>query len=86
MEYVPIAEVAIQFVGTIVADGFTHESGTAPVRRAAAVKNAAYDQVRSYAESGVPFERENCSASEPSASAYLATMLTYPSAYVLMAL
>jgi len=39
--------------------------GTTPARRAAAVKNAAYDQVKSYAESGTPFERENCSERDP---------------------
>ena len=86
VEYVPNAVVATQAPGTTVADGTIHGYGTTEFLLAAIVKKAAYDQVRSAAESGEPLERENCSASDPSASEYWATMLTYPSAYVLTAL
>ena len=52
VEQVPIAEVAEQNDGTLDAVGSPQEYGTTPARRAAAVKKAAYDQVRSYADSG----------------------------------
>lgn len=65
VEYVPEAEVAEQIDGTLEAVGSPQEYGTIPARRAAVVKNAAYDQVRSYAERGTPLDLENCSDSEP---------------------
>lgn len=47
VEYVPEAEVDEQTAGTLEALGSPQEYGTTPARRAAAVKNAAYDHVRS---------------------------------------
>jgi len=44
-EYVPAAELPEQTDGTVDAVDSPHENGTIPARRAAAVKNAAYDQV-----------------------------------------
>ncbi len=38
-----------------------HPEGTMPARRSAADRNAAYDQVRSAAESGLPLLRSYCS-------------------------
>ena len=61
----PIAEVAEQKEGTLEAVGSPQEYGTTPARRAAAVKKAAYDQVRSYADRGWPLDLENCSESDP---------------------
>lgn len=43
-----------------------HEAGIAAFRALFAVRNAAYDHVRSAAESGLPFDREYCSARAPS--------------------
>ena len=43
----PIAEVDEQTEGTLDAVGSPQEYGTTPARRAAAVKKAAYDHVRS---------------------------------------
>jgi hypothetical protein len=42
-----MAEVEEQTEGTLDAVGSPQEYGTTPARRAAAVRNAAYDQVRS---------------------------------------
>jgi len=65
VEYVPIAEVPEHTDGTLEAVGSPQEAGTTPALRAAAVKNAAYDQVRSYADRGDPLDLEYCSESDP---------------------
>lgn len=59
--------------GTLDAVVSPHGYGTIAARRSAAVRNAAYDHVKSYAESGTPFDLENCSESEPLVCAYVAT-------------
>lgn len=46
------------------------EAGMAFARAALAVRKAAYDQVRSLAEIGLPPERRYCSASDPSLGVY----------------
>lgn len=51
--------------GTLVADIAPLGSGAIPFRRMLALNKAAYDQVRSRAESWVPLSLENCSAIEP---------------------
>jgi len=76
VENVPIADVEEHVAGRLEALGSPQEYGTTPARRAAAVKKAAYDQVRSYAERGVPLDRENCSDNDPLLCAYVATTLT----------
>jgi len=53
----------------LTAEAF-HEAGTVAARASYAVKKAAYDHVRSGAESGVPFTREYCSDIEPSRGVY----------------
>lgn len=62
--------MAEQTDGTLLADVSPQEAGTVAFRRAAAVRRAAYDQVRSSAERGVPSERENCSARAPDDGVY----------------
>lgn len=42
-----------------------HPGGECPPRALAAVRNAAYDHVRSTADSGVPLLRSNCSERAP---------------------
>jgi hypothetical protein len=64
-EYDPTTEVAEQVPGTDVAEDWIQPAGITPARRAAAVKKAAYDQVRSWAERGWPLLLENCSEREP---------------------
>jgi hypothetical protein len=51
-------------------DEAPHEAGTTFARALYAVRNAAYDQVRSTAEAGLPFERRYCSARAPLAGVY----------------
>lgn len=63
--YVPEADELEQMDGTLVADGSPHGAGKVEFRRMAAVSNAAYDQVRSRADSWKPSYLENCSAREP---------------------
>ena len=63
--YVPDADELLQAAGTVSALDDPHEAGTIPARRSAAVSRAAYDQVRSYADVGVPASRVNCSEREP---------------------
>lgn len=46
------------------------EAGITAARALYAVRNAAYDQVRSTAERGAPLLRENCSASAPLEGVY----------------
>jgi len=64
-EYVPDADELLHTDGTVSPPDDPHDAGTLPARRSAAVSKAAYDQVRSYADNGVPSERENCSEREP---------------------
>jgi hypothetical protein len=45
--YVPDAEDDAQVLGRLLASGSPQDAGTTPARAAAAVKKAAYDQVRS---------------------------------------
>lgn len=66
----PRALVATQLPGTTLAFSPPQEAGTMESRRAMVVRNAAYDQVRSEAESGVPSLREYCSASAPEEGVY----------------
>lgn len=42
-----------------------HDAGIAAARALKAVTNAAYDQVRSTADSGLPLDLEYCSARAP---------------------
>lgn len=63
--YVPEADEPEQTDGTLVADVSPLGSGAIPFRRMLALNKAAYDQVRSRAESWVPLSLENCSAIEP---------------------
>ena len=65
MVYVPEADELLHADGTVSPLDDPHDAGTVPARRAAAVSKAAYDQVRSYADNGVPLEREYCSEREP---------------------
>lgn len=82
VEYVPAREVAEHTPGTDVAvdSPLAQLGGTTPARRAAAVRNAAYDQVRSRAESGAPEDRSNCSAIDPFDWMYWETTPMKPSA------
>lgn len=80
VEYVPDTENVEQEEGTELAPGSPQLAGTTPPRRAATVRRAAYDQVRSAAESGAPVEREYCSARLPAEGVYVATLDTKPSA------
>lgn len=82
VEYVPTWDVAAQTAGTEVALEAVpaQPAGTTPARLAAAVRNEAYDQVRSRAERGVPLLRSYCSARDPLDAAYCETMFTKPSA------
>jgi hypothetical protein len=68
--YVPVAEVELQVAGTLLADVSPQAAGTTELRRMLAVSKAAYDQVRSRADSGVPSDLENCSFMEPLVMAY----------------
>lgn len=65
----PVAELPEQLPGRRAAAA-PHEAGMAALRALRAVKKAAYDQVRSTAESGVPFDREYCSARAPFCGVY----------------
>ncbi len=69
-----------QVEGTELAPDSPQLAGTTPARRAATVRRAAYDQVRSTAESGAPVEREYCSARLPAEGVYVAALVTKPSA------
>lgn len=69
--YGPVAEVAEQTAGTLLAELSPQEAGTTDCLRAEAVRREAYDQVRAEAESGVPSVRENCSVREPSEGVYV---------------
>jgi hypothetical protein len=53
-----------------------------PLRASMAVTAAAYDQVRSTADVGVPLFFRNCSESPPFGGVYFATIATNPSAKV----
>ena len=51
-------------------DEAPHDGGRTLLRALWAVRKAAYDHVRSLAETGVPSCREYCSVREPSAGVY----------------
>lgn len=51
------------------------EAGTMPARRSAALRNEAYDQVRSAAESGVPLALSNCSERAPVEGVYASALV-----------
>jgi hypothetical protein len=68
--YVPVAEVELHVAGTLLADVSPQAAGTTELRRMFAVSSAAYDQVRSRADSGDPSDLENCSDREPLDMAY----------------
>lgn len=65
----PVADVAAQLLGTLAEPAF-HDAGTAALRALSAVRKAAYDHVRSAADSGLPSERPNCSARLPFCGVY----------------
>ena len=65
----PEAEPLEQEEGSL-ADEAPQDAGTTLARAFLAVRKAAYDQVKSTAEAGLPFERRYCSAREPSAGVY----------------
>jgi hypothetical protein len=79
-EYVPVAEVALHCSGRDFAPDEPQDAGTTPLRLAYAVKNAAYDHVKSAALSGLPSDLEYCSARAPLEGVYFCAMLMYPSA------
>lgn len=74
--YGPVAEVATQTAGTLLAFGSPHDAGTTLLRAATMVKNDAYDHVRSAAERGVPSDFENCSDRAPLEGVYFCTTAT----------
>ena len=66
LEYVPVAELPTHHPsGSVFAPAEPQDAGTTPLRRAYAVKNAAYDHVRSRALRSLPSTLENCSGREP---------------------
>jgi len=68
--YVPVAEVGLHVAGTLLADASPQAAGTIELRRMFPVSRAAYDQVKSRADSGEPSDLENCSDMEPLVMAY----------------
>lgn len=78
--YTPVVEVPEQVAGGTTAFLLPQLAGYWPARRWDIVTNAAYDQVRSFAESGTPVSRLNCSAREPLTGIYFSAMATNESA------
>lgn len=76
----PDTEDVEQVEGTELAPDSPQLAGTMPARRAATVRRAAYDQVKSAAESAAPVEREYCSERLPAEGVYVAALDTNPSA------
>jgi hypothetical protein len=65
-----VADVATQVAGTLLAEVSPQAAGTMELRRLLAEIRAAYDQVKSRAESWEPSDLENCSDMEPLVMAY----------------
>lgn len=61
--------------GTVLPLIEPQEAGTIPARRSLALRNAAYDHVRSAAERGDPLERSYCSARAPLEGVYACALV-----------
>jgi hypothetical protein len=63
-----------QVPGTLFAPDAPQDGGTIPARLLAQDRNAAYDQVRSAADSGAPVDRGYCSERAPVDGVYRAAL------------